>query len=367
MSSNLYLLCRPTQSGKTFCIINYISEMINSIDSTEYYHIIFVSNNLLETMQMNKRLDQKLPGDSFILSSKNKKCKNHREAMYNFIVEDKKIMICCKNPTRLDDVNNIVSNKKLKFCIWIDEADDMLKLAVPYINEWIANDDIIKTTMITATPEKVIKKYPKINIIKQKQSYDPDKYVSLKDCKFYNRSHYGNEIKGYADQVLKRKKNSDCKIKNSDIFYIPAGREKSKHHELKDCLVERHGFNVLIINGDGWTLYGDDFDAPQNITIKNEQPSEALAYIYNKYKLNTKPFVITGCICIGRGVTLMSREVQITYAIFSQHFNINKDNAYQAVGRLTGNNKSFINKMPRIFCTPEFKDMVLDSEKEAMN
>ena len=146
------LLCRPTQSGKTFNMISKI-EKIGYSDNT--CHIIIVSNNLLETIQMNHRLNDKIKDKSFILSSKSE-CVNILSAIGIFLSTDKRIMICCKNSKRLNDIDSLVNNKMINIDlnIWVDEADDMIASISPHIDEWIKSKKVKQVTMITATPKK---------------------------------------------------------------------------------------------------------------------------------------------------------------------------------------------------------------------
>jgi hypothetical protein len=352
------LLCRPTQSGKTFHVI----EKIRSIGyDDQTCHIVIVSNNLLETLQMDSRLQEKIPDKSFILSSKSE-YKDMYSVIGKFMSSDSRIMICCKNSTRLADIDSMISNKLLAidFNIWIDEADDLFDSTTPYINSWKKSKKVKGITLITATPKRILEVYPKIDIVKQKQTYDPRQYTSLgEDCKFVTRSYYGTEIKGYVDQVLKEKT-----VRSDHVYYIPGGRNRKGHVNLMKCLIERHNFYVLTINSDGWRLYSDIEDY-EEVEFRGLKPSTAFANMFENNDLSDRPVAITGQICIGRGVTFTSEREQITHAILTHHLEKNEDKAYQAMGRITGNNKKYA-KAPIVYCTPELKDIVLKSEQYAM-
>ncbi len=367
--NKLKLLVKPTQSGKTFYIINQIEQKLNDND----IHFVIVSNNLLETVQMENRMLNKL--NAFVLSSKSE-CKSKDSAIVNFILNDKKVMICCKNPNRIKDMQNMLSSFEDKnhknIYIWIDEADDRFKITKEFIDVSKKYNNVSEIHLVTATPEKIKEAYKKINIIKLEVSYDPSKYVSLKnDCKFSNKKYKDIKIVGYIDRILSKKnENNKTAIKAGHNFYIPAGREKRKHNQMKKRLIDEFGFNVLIINGLGWNLYGIDFDEPIKIQNNNEQsfqPSQLIAKIYAKYNLKKRPFAITGEICIGRGVTFCSKDFMFTHAIFSDDHVKKGDAAYQAIGRVTGNYKDHLKKKIRIYCPKEFQDIVLQKEKDAMN
>jgi hypothetical protein len=110
-----------------------------------------------------------------------------------------------------------------------------------------------------------------------------------------------------------------------------------------------------------------DSETYDEIKFKDIAPAQALADMFDEYDLSDRPVAITGQICIGRGVTFTSERVQITHAILSHHYENNEDNAYQMVGRVTGNNKTYLKVMPTIYCTREFKDIALQEEKNAMS
>ena len=155
-------------------------------------------------------------------------------------------------------------------------------------------------------------------------------------------------------------------IKAGDNYYIPGGRTKKEHKKLRKRLVKKYNFNVLVINGNGWKLHRDGYKT-KIIGYRDLSISDRIADMYERYDLKDKPFAITGQLCIERGVTLTSEGFQLTHGIFSHKYEINEDIAYQTVGRLTGNNKQYLKKTPKIYCTRRFKQIVLHCEKDAMD
>ena len=360
------LLPKPTQSGKTFWIIDQIRNKVNEEDN-DYLHVVVVSNNLLETNQMEERVKSELGDIGFILSSKSNDCKSAKEIAHNFLFEDMKVMICCKHKTRFEDIGNVLdkglANKK--FCIWIDEADSMISLTSNYLDAWAQNDNVAEITLITATPSAVQEMYADIEVIEQEKTHEENIYTSLADCRFLTRAYECPNSIEYITHVLEGVSESSRGFKACDNYYIPARVRVSDHIRTKNVLIE-YGFNVLVINNHGWKLYGDDFDDPECIDYNDSQPSVVLARIYDEYDLGNKPFAITGHLSIGRGITFTSEDFQLTHSILSDHISSRNDEMYQIAGRMTGNNKTYIERAPVIYCTPKFKKTVLARESAVL-
>lgn len=354
------IIIKPTQSGKTFEIINMIQKQTNS----NIISIVLVDNKLLETVQFKNRIDDKLP-DSFILSSTSKICNNKDTALV-LLLDTKKIMICCKNKVRINNIeyilNFVCKNKpNVTFCIYIDEADTQINTLSNIIHNWSKLHNVNKITLATATPDKVKRFFPNIKSVNTR-NINHNMYVSLQNCKFniieYNHEH---TIHGYVTNVFDDI--YDKIIKNPN-FLIPGGRTKKTHSKMKKKLLDI-GYSVLIINGNGWILYHNNIQInDDNYTIS---PSKRLSNLYKKYKLRKVPFAITGQICIGRAVTFVSDSFQFTHAIFAPYYDNNSDNAYQLAGRLTGNYKKYMIYTPQIYCSQKFKKTVLKAEKNVMH
>jgi hypothetical protein len=91
-----------------------------------------------------------------------------------------------------------------------------------------------------------------------------------------------------------------------------------------------------------------------------------LKRIYLKYKLNKYSVVITGYICIGRGISFMDENIMFDYAILSQYNN--KNDASQMAGRLKGNIKLLKNyKKPIVFTTDKFNEIAYEWEEKSRN
>lgn len=348
--AKIYSIQKPTQSGKTF-------EIIKRVINSNRISIIIVDDRLLETIQMKKRTI--LKGiKCFILSSASKNCKNKEKALKMLKSKKYQAMICCKNDTRLDDIDYILSKLNENINIYIDEADTKIDTIAKKVSILEKNENLKRIYFATATPNKVNQKFPLIEEIKTK-SVDSKTYVSLKDCKFNEvRSKYELTTKGWVKCLL-----DEHIYYDTDNFLIPSGRTRKQHRTMKDMLLEID-FSVLIINGDGWVLYHNK----ECIIDDNKDviPSERLSNIYKKYKLKNVPFAIVGELCIGRAITFVSKKFQFNHGLFAPIYDNDSDKAYQLVGRLTGNYKKYLKFVPEIWCTHKFHESVLDSESQVI-
>jgi hypothetical protein len=348
------LITKPCQGGKTFINIEEIKGNIQDIN------IVLNRNISQDNIQFVSRLEN-IKDHAFIFSSTSDECKNSDKAFRLLTTKNKRIMICCQNDKRFRDIDNLLEDINEPIYIHIDEADEKINLLNEYIDRWNTYNNI-KIIFYTATPNKLIELYP--NIVRRRYSCDPNKYVSLiNDCNFIEyKDVFGVESIGYIDNILK---NININIRKKQKFLIPAGRTKKKHIELKNRLIKEYNCNVIVINGDGINLYLEDNVI--NYKDSKESLEKLLPKIYKKNKLKKKPLAITGEICIGRATTFNSKKFQITDAIFShKHVNKNTDNMYQLAGRLCGNYKEYLKQKPNIYCTPEFKESVINSESEVL-
>ena len=116
---------------------------------------------------------------------------------------------------------------------------------------------------------------------------------------------------------------------------------------------------VIIVNGDGIQLYKPDDSI--KVYSKDQDFNKKIVDIYNENNLKNYPLVITGYVCIGRGISIMSNEFIFDYGILS-HFS-SKYEASQLAGRLKGNIKHLPNyKTPTIFTTLKFDKVAKEME-----
>ena len=371
----LELIVKPTQSGKTFIMLQEISKMLENDDDT--IHIIFCDNQLLQTEQTNDRLEKYdgletyISDDgyvSLILSCKSKIIKFYTQ-LTHYICNNLKTIVTCSNKKRVDDIDKLIKSfsqsKKLneyKFSIWIDEIDKNIQLFKDYLKEWDKHPSVKRIGLITATPGNVLKIFNIIKIFELKESYDREKYHSFSESEFKLLNFNDLEIELYIQKVMNEFSNL---IKIGQVWFIPGEVNTNSHGNIKDFLIKLD-FTVIIINGKEKKIFYNNKseDLP---SMNNDALADSLGDYYITNKLHLKKVAITGNLCVNRGITINSNKMLITHAIFPTKIN-NPSSSYQLAGRICGNIKEFKNyKKPTIFCSNKFKNIICDMENRAKN
>ena len=377
------LISKPCQSGKTSLVIENIKKLLQIIDQ-EYIDnnisIVFCDNSLLQTEQINKRIEDENINVK-IISSKSE-IKSVDELYRKIINDDIKVIICCTNKTQIANINKLldyfdISDKKNKlnenynFHFFIDEVDKTFGSSFfDNILNWEKNKKITKITVITATPERFLKKMgsDKIPILPLEYSYNRDSYHKIDDSYIENLE----ENNFYMEYILQ-----NYTFSNNCFLFCPGKIKKISHYDIQKLLNESD-FNVLVINSDGNNLYYKDDKPSIKITkedlIKkykgqNVELSRWLSDIYNdpEYKLKNNKFAITGNLSIGRGITISSPTFMITDAIIPTESS-NISNLYQLAGRICGNIKLWSNyKKPRIFGTEKGIKKIIECQNKVIN
>jgi hypothetical protein len=172
----------------------------------------------------------------------------------------------------------------------------------------------------------------------------------------------------FIENVL-RNVASDCIIPGTKWF-IPGKTNKRSHTYIKKLCIQC-GMAVIIVNGDGINLYipNNSEELETNIYYKkDEEFNKKIISIYTEQELHLYPLVITGNICIGRGVTIMNNEFMITHSILSWYSK--KSEGSQVAGRVKGNIKHLPNysndNVPIIFTTSRFNDNAIEWENKSI-
>jgi len=376
--TKIHLLVKPTQSGKSFIMLDKISKILKKNKDT--VHIIFCDNQLIQTEQINNRVnkddklkdiskddelkdiskDDKLKDISLIFSSKSKI--KYSELPHLIIDKKIKIIITCSNKKRVDDIDILLNLESLinkKIFIWIDEIDKNIKLFENNINlEWNNITIVKKIYLITATPSDIENKF-KFKNVNLDKTYNKEYYHSLNDSKFIIVDNYENEIETYIENIMKQHSNL---IDEGQVWFIPGELNISSHEKIKNILMKLK-FTVIIINSNGKQIYTDNKE--DELPDDDDELANSLGNYYKKNKLHEKKVAITGNICISRGITINSENMLISHAIFPTKIN-NESTSYQLAGRICGNIKKFKNyKKPTIFCSSHFRDTILKMENIA--
>lgn len=392
--SNLRIIIKPCQSGKTFTKLTEIKNLI-SVDEegNRSIHLIFTDNSILQTIQLKDRIKPFLTdreSEDFIeenkfvvitFSSKSSKC-SKLESLLPFLKKDKtKIIISCANITRFNDMDILVNSlKKYYFYIWIDEADKSIsnKFSI-IINEWLTLKQVKKMTFITATPEDLLKVYGDIEMINIREAYDRGLYHRFidSDIKIVELNKVEKEEGKEEDFIINSKTvqyarqilNEIGRAENNSKWFIPANHRMDTHDEMAIMLLEEFGFTIVVINGNGKLLYLPKISEPikiDEIIDTSSEVSKWLAQLYIEYVPKSTPFALTGKLCLGRGITLSSPDLIFTHAIFPPVLT-GRSSSYQLAGRMSGNMKKWKGyKPPIIYCTLKFYECIIAMEEAAI-
>jgi len=372
----LELIVKPTQSGKTFIMLQEISKMLNDDDDT--IHFIFCDNQLLQTEQTSNRLNEydgletyiSEEGDISLILSSTSKIKRYKELTHH-ICNNLRTIITCSNKKRVEDINNLINyfstNKNFsidyKFSIWIDEIDKNIKLFKKFLDIWDKHIKIERIGLITATPQDVLKTFNIIKILELKESYDREIYQSFADLEFKLLNFNNIDIDTYVQNIIVQFSNL---IKEGQVWFIPGEVNITSHYNIKNILIEKE-FTVIIINSNSKKIFYDNKLEENLENDNNDSLADFLGELYINKKLNLKKVAITGNLCISRGITINSDKMLITHAIFPTKIN-NLSNSYQLAGRICGNIKKFKNyKKPTVFCSSKFKNEIIIMENRAKN
>jgi hypothetical protein len=371
---NFQLICKPEQSGKTFIMIKeIIKDITEPIEGKEIVNFILCDNNLLLTKQTSGRVETDLKeyihdGIIYIELSSHWRTDyhDHPSVFLAILAKGVRNIICCTNGARMDDIYQLIQDinaspyttGKFHFNVWLDEADKFIKFIENTLRPIVGQNDNVNVKLITATPKPLFQKYKYMNVLPIENTTSA-LYHGWADNKV--RIIENNEgCVDFADHVLTNV--AQDKIRPGTKWFIPGKSIKRSHEAIKALCVEL-GMSVLCVNGEGIKLTLPD--TRECITFKKDDEfNQKIQEIYGKYRLDRFALVITGYICIGRGITIMSEDFMIDYAILSHYSN--KNEASQLAGRMKGNIKGFKNynpeNRPMVFTTENFNDIAIEWE-----
>jgi hypothetical protein len=384
-STKLSIITKPTQSGKTFVMIDYIAQRKTASNAI---NIIFTDNKLLDGVQLSNRMTgsgNQLTVKSLNSQKGNKTTPEEIELMFdnkNLRAlakqpprdSDLDVLIVCRHATRIRQIREILKRLSsgataLEVNIWIDEADKYFTMFHSLIGDALETSLVANLFLVTATPRAILDlcQEEKLRI---KNFFESDDLSTTLPTYSFFREQEIRELSGFrrydsiarmADKVFR-----SVEFPPGSVVLVPGEIRKTSHLTIKD-VAARQGFETLIVNGDGVALHQQDGTVRDYNQEKRElQMSELLAKIYQEQGLASKRLVITGRLCIGRGITLISEQVRITHAVFSDKLLSNCDEAYQAAGRITGNYKSLPGfRKCQVFCSRGFARAVALMEARA--
>ncbi len=374
---NVQLICKPEQSGKTFLMIQHIIREIGCpIEGKTMINIILCDNNLLLTKQTSERVDAEITeftegGVAYVELSSHSRAACHDMAAVFLAIVSKGIhnVICCTNGRRMDDVYQLIhaihedsefTRDKFHTNIWLDEGDQHIGFIDNTLIPLVRKFDQVHVKVITATPEPLFKKYKYMNVLPLENT-TTEEYHGWEDNTIHTYPKGG--CIEFAGRILTTV--AKDRIQPRTKWFIPAMRTKSSHEEMKDLCLS-FGMAVLCVNGEGIVL---SIPGKEPVQVKKDSEiNSMIRRLYVEYDLEQYAFVITGNICIGRGISILSRTFMIDYAILSYY--VNKNDASQLAGRLKGNIKRFDGYNPRgttVFTTEEFNQIAIQWEEKSRN
>ena len=371
---NFQLICKPEQSGKTFVMISHIIKDLSfPIEGKEIVNFILCDNNLLLTKQTSVRVENDLKeyiheGDVYIELSSHERTDYHDTAsvFQAILVKSVRNVICCTNGKRMDDIYRLIEDMntssftrgKFHFNIWLDEADKFTKFIDNTLRPVVDMYLNVNVKLITATPQPLFQKYKYMNVLPIENTTS-ELYHGWEDNVIRVIEKEGNFL-DFAEHVLRVVIPEH--VRPGSKWFIPGLSAKRSHEAIKNMCVAK-GMAVMCVNGDGIVL-----TLPITMEVvkfkKDEEFNNKIKDIYQAHELHRFPFVITGYICIGRGITINSDDFMLDYAILS-HFS-DKNEASQIAGRMKGNMKGFSNyKQPVVFTTEQFNDVAVEWEHKS--
>lgn len=357
-----------------------------------FFNIVICSNNSLLVKQTQDRMEKELYSSSFLIHeendieevksnsenmdvyawlSDNKNNRSVNDVAYSIIHDELKMLICCAHSKRLGDYLNKLLDKldkdfekkrfNKKINIWIDEADSSVKLWSKF--ESILTLNIInRVTLVSATFESVIRKYKIISVIPFENTHS-DTYIGLRDLNFICCDDSKcDDILDFVKYTIKKNDIQDD-IKPGFILFAPGNVKIESHNNIKSYFLKK-GCAVAILNGNEKKIYIPNRQSIE-IPIVNKEIGQVIKNIYEDYELNQYPFVITGQLCLGRGITLQSENFMFDAAIIPYIKNFSS--LYQLGARMNSNLKNSLTKTQIIYCTEKTKKKLLETEKCAIN
>ena len=364
-------LVMPEQSGKTNQMINMILSTFENSESE--FHILFCANSILLTNQTHQRVDRSLFGNKGVLhlSTSERANVSKVDEVYFKIMDTKQtVPICvltmCANHIRWADANTLIDRinqeiqyKRLKFSrinVWVDEADKYSTICEK-VKEKQNEYSNLYLFQLTATPFSELPKHC-INVIPMDMPRS-EQYCGWNnsdlDLRIFDIEN--SSTLGFANEILLQHK--DCIVPGSKWF-IPAENTIKSHNEMKDMLCGKFNFTTIIINGNGISVYFPN----SRVVIYKKDDDELLPIlknIFNELQLFNYRVAITGYICVGRGITIISQDFQFDFAILS--YAPDRCEVSQLAGRLKKNGKSWTNLKNTItFTTMTFNQIATDME-----
>jgi hypothetical protein len=404
---NKFNLCiLRTQLGKTFTAISRIDKEIEQDNELgRSIHVIYTMNTLLNNKQFAKRLDtienKYGKGSICVFASKYSGKYQHvsdTRSLLGLCMDKKtcpRVVIMCSNTTRYDDgvkfleVLNCNTSLIKRAYTFHDELHEYITDSVREQLEHIHSFQILWGMIaLTATPDRIWRKegfWSHIRLIDLDEMNDLS-YAGVTDMIFncvddffpspyirptkFDFDKLEQDVIGFIAHILSKYPNI---LKENTRTFIPAHVRRSSHLSVRELVFHaRSDAVVIVINGVEKTLqYKDDKFHTKTIPLiaDDEEVCETIARLIEHYKLQHRPIVITGLLCVGMGQTLTHKSLgTFTTAIFS-HLDLTNEDTYQLIGRITGRTKEWGDKyvQTQVYCPTVFMNRCQVMEECARN
>jgi len=404
MTCKFVLCVLLTQMGKTFTTIGRIlEELTRDEENGRSIHLVWTMNTLLNNTQFANRLRiieaQYGEGSVVIFASKYagtyKHVKNPNEL--KGICFDSytcpRVIVMCSNDIRFSDgfdfiniLNSNETNIKRVFAYY-DELHQYITDKLREQIEQIDKMSIVHGIMgMTATPDRILLKSGYWALIQMiiLDNFNETDYAGVSNMNFHKIDDYfpdnykrpapfdfelhDNETLGFLRHVLD--KHPHILANNARVF-IPGHIRRLGHQSIRREIFKRcNNAVVIVLNGEEKTLeyYKNDIISTINLTSPSEEVCVTIARRINELKLQGRPVIITGYLCVGMGQTLIEKSGgPFTSAIFS-HLSLTNDEIYQLFGRLTGRSKDWETYVPTdVFCPTKIMYRIIGMETCAKN
>jgi hypothetical protein len=402
-----------TQFGKTFTAIGRIKEEIKRDERGFSIHLVWTMNTLLNNAQFSNRLnsieEEYGKGSVVVFASKNQ---GHQYRHIKNLVELQgvcldthtcpRVIVMCSNDVRFSDgfkFANILEGNTTniqRVFAYYDELPayitDKLRNQIEELDKLNIVKDILA---LTATPDKILLKtsgyWSNIRTIRLNDFNETD-YAGCADMTFnlvddffskdYKRpgpfdfdAHDADNI-GFVRHVLDKNPNI---LENGSRTFIPAHKRRSGHKMIRrEVFKRRPDAVVVVLNGEEKTLqhhdqihFVDTNGREKTISLNSatEEVCETITRIINTYRLEGRPLVITGFLCVGMGQTLIHRSLGTFTSAIISHLDLTNDDIYQLFGRLTARSKSWGDKYvpTQVYCPTVAMHRIIAMEECARN
>jgi hypothetical protein len=340
--------------------------------------------------------DAKIEGDIFSWMTGTKDTNITASDLFGrIILEDVRMVICCAHKKRLEYVAELLALLdrckafKQRVNIWMDEADDYVKLWSAPTVEYSRFNKVNDIYLVSATIDGIVQKFQRIKVKPFASTY-PACYHKTSDSHVVEVDSSARDPVEYLKLVYATHKDALCAP--GVRLFAPGDITVKSHDDIADFLVAE-GFAVCILNGKKKCIRVPGAEAP--LVIAEHVPEgeimevgKTIASMYKDYNLARFPFAITGKICLSRGITFQCEELRTVLSVqpdgtltssselsydFLFDYGVmppmsDRATLYQCVSRNNGNIKNFRNyKVPTIFMSADTRETIFGAEKIAEN